>query len=481
MSHISSFEGRNKIFLDYKNSHTENINFSCNQSGEYNTPITTRELTTAIQSCNMSAAGGDNIHYLMLKNLSNKGIKYIRDFFNLIYLKGFFPKTWRDAIVVPILKSDSAPTDPNSYRPISLISCLSRVLEKIINKRLIWYLEKTKLLDINQLGYRVGKSTLDSITSLVSEVQKAFADKKYHITVFLDLEKAFDSCWKQHVLKQFKKFNISGCLPVYIKNFLYNRTIKVKTNNTLSDPYNLQMGIPQGSPLSATLFLIAINCIMECIKSYMSKSVFVDDARFSYTTNDLHQGEEKMQRVLTDLVTWGDKTGFNFSGKKSVVMIFSKNTLQNVSFKLKLRNKILDIVHQKKFLGMIFDSKLNWQAHIENIKNKTTSGLNLLKTLASSKHKTNSNLLINVYRALILTRIEYGCQAYNSATKETLQILDVIHNHAIRICLGAFKTTPLNSLYVESNISSLEKRRQFLSLEYYFKTLQIEKRKKAFK
>ena len=88
------------------------------------------------------------------------------------------------------------------------------------------------------------------------------------------------------------------------------------------------------------------------------------------------------------------------------------------------------------------------------------------------------NLLINVYRALILTRIEYGCQAYNSATRETLQILDVIHNHAIRICLGAFKTTPLNSLYVESNISSLEKRRQFLSLEYYFKTLQIEKERR---
>ena len=108
----------------------------------------------------------------------------ISDFFNLIYLKGFFPKAWRDAVIIPILKAGNDPKDPNSYRPISLISCLSRLLEKIINKRLIWYLEKMKLLDVNQLGFRVGKSTIDSITALVSEIQQAFASNKYHITIF---------------------------------------------------------------------------------------------------------------------------------------------------------------------------------------------------------------------------------------------------------------------------------------------------------
>lgn len=478
MAHISSFEGRNKGFLDFKKSHTEEINFSHSDYKEYNTPITKRELVASIELCNMSAMGEDNIHYYMLKNLSDRGIKYIRDFFNLIYLKGFFPKAWRDAIIIPILKAGNDPKDPNSYRPISLISCLSRLLEKIINKRLIWYLEKMKLLDVNQLGFRIGKSTIDSITALVSEIQQAFASNKYHITIFLDLEKAFDSCWKQHVLKQFKNFNISGCLPVYIKNFLYNRTIKVKTNQTLSDPYSLQMGIPQGSALSATLFLIAINSIVSCIKNYMCKSVFVDDARISYITNDLKQGEEKMQGVVNDLVTWGDKNGFNFSEKKSVVMIFTRKTGNEPKIKIKLRNKILKIVKQKVFLGMIFDYKLNWKPHIENIYINSTSGLNLLKTLASSKYKTNSNLLLNVYMSIMLIKIEYGCVAYNSASKKTLQILESIHNNALRICLGAFRTTPLNSLYVESNINSLENRRQFLNMEYYFRVMQIEKERR---
>ena len=101
--------------------------------------------------------------------------------------------------------------------------------------------------------------------------------------------------------------------------------------------------------------------------------------------------------------------------------------------------------------------------------------MNLLKTIASSKCKTNSNILLNVYKALMLPRIEYGSQAYSSAAPTTLQTLDPIHNQALRICLGAFRTTPLASLYVEANINSLENRRQLANMNYYFRIHQIEK------
>ena len=121
-----------------------------------------------------------------------------------------------------------------------------------------------------------------------------------------------------------------------------------------------------------------------------------------------------------------------------------------------IQSPFLKVVTQQKFLGMIFDSRLTWKPHVEKIKNKTTSGLNLLKTLSSSKHGTSSNLLLNVYKSLVLSRLEYGCQAYSSASAEILRPLNVIHNNALRICLGAFRTTPVKSLYVESNINSLE-------------------------
>ena len=132
----------------------------------------------------------------------------------------------------------------------------------------------------------------------------------------------------------------------------------------------------------------------------MSKSFFVDDARISYVTNNLKQGQQKLQEVLNDLVDWGDKTGFNFSATKTVVLIFCKKAGIDPKINLKLRGVRVKIVKEKKFWGMIFDSKLNWQAHIEKIKNKCISALNLLKIIASSKYKTNATVLLNIYRPL---------------------------------------------------------------------------------
>ena len=197
------------------------------------------------------------------------------------------------------------------------------------------------MLNINQSGFRTGRCTLDNLTSLVTEIQQAFAAKKYHITLFLDLQKAYDTCWKSHVLKEIKSFKLTGCLPVYVQFFLFNRSITVETNGAKSDNYGLDLGIPQGSSLSGTLFLIAVNSIEKCIQNYMYKSFFVDDARVSYITNDLKQGEHKLQKVLDDLVAWGDKTGFNFSDTKSVVMIFNKKVGLDPKINLKIRGKAL--------------------------------------------------------------------------------------------------------------------------------------------
>ena len=273
--------------MKHKRENTEVLRFMDSLKKEYNTPITKREFMDSLSHCNNTATGEDRVHYSMLKNLSENGLNYLRKFYNIIFLKGFFPRSWREAVVVNILKPGCDPSDPDSYRPISLISCLSKLLEIIINKRLIWFLEKNNILDINQNGFRKRRGPIDNLTTLVTEIQHAFLAKKYHVTVFLDLAKAYDTCWKQYVLKQLKLHKLSGCLPMYISNFMYNRSIKVNVNNVISDSYNIELGIPQGSALSATLFLIAVNSMSKCIKSFMSKSFFVDDARVSIVTNNL--------------------------------------------------------------------------------------------------------------------------------------------------------------------------------------------------
>ena len=125
----------------------------------------------------------------------------------------------------------------------------------------MWYLEKHKLINKSQCGFRKGRGTTDHLTRLTSDILEALVNNQYHISIFLDLEKAYDSIWKQVILNQLKKFNIKGHLPFYIQNFLNQRSIKVKVGNTFSEKLFLDLGVPQGSSISVTLFLIAINTL----------------------------------------------------------------------------------------------------------------------------------------------------------------------------------------------------------------------------
>ena len=108
----------------------------------YNVPITKREILTVLDHCKNSATGDDKVHYFMLKHLSDINLDYLKKFYNIIFLKHYFPNSWKRALIIPILKPNKDPEDPKSYRPISLLSCIFKILDKIINSRLMWFLEK---------------------------------------------------------------------------------------------------------------------------------------------------------------------------------------------------------------------------------------------------------------------------------------------------------------------------------------------------
>ena len=473
MSDISSFKNRSENFVKHKNENKIDVDFFSEEVKDYNFSITIRELSDVIKNSGNTATGTDKVHYLMLKNLTHPNLEYIRSFYNIIFLKDFFPKAWREALVIPILKPDKDPKDPNSFRPISLLSCLCKILEKIVNKRLMWFLERNNLLDKCQCGFRKGRCTIDHLTTITTEIQEAFVQRKYHVSVFLDLEKAYDTCWKQHVLQEVKSYNMIGHLPIFIQNFLKNRSIRVSVNCEESEPHYLEMGVPQGSSLSVTLFLIAINSITKNLSRNIRKSLFVDDSRISIITDNLADAAEYLQKALDVLQKWGDKTGFRFSETKSKVLICDRKRVVNPAVTLTLNGQILPMVKEFKFLGVIFDSKLTWRSHIKMLKEKCIRKANLLKIIAGSKFKTNSKILLNIYKAMVLPKLEYGSQAYHTAAPTTLQALDPVHHLCLRICLGAFRTTPIESLYIESSIPSLEERRKILSMQYYFRSMKI--------
>lgn len=175
----------------------------------------------SLNNCKSKSPGPDDIPYIFLKNFSEKALNVLLNIYNLIWKNGIFPNQWRQALVVPILKPGKDKFNVQSYRPIFLISNLSKLLEKMINKRLTWHLEITKY----QCSFRQNHSTQDVLASLHTDISDAIIRKQHLILIAQDLEKAYDMVWRKNVLTTLIKWKISGNMLTFIHNFLINRKI----------------------------------------------------------------------------------------------------------------------------------------------------------------------------------------------------------------------------------------------------------------
>ena len=173
-----------------------------------------------------------------------------------------FPEDWRLATVIPIPKQGKDPDEPTNYRPIALTSCLCKTLERMTNKRLIWYLESNNLLTQYQSGFQAGRSTNDNLVRLETFLRDAFVKKEHVVAVFFDFEKAYDTTLRYGIMKDIHKLGLRGRLPTFIESFLADRTMQVRVGSSLSDQYDQEQGVPQGGALSTTLFNIKINDIV---------------------------------------------------------------------------------------------------------------------------------------------------------------------------------------------------------------------------
>jgi ribonuclease HI len=179
--------------------------------------------------------------------------------------------------------------------------------------------------------------------------------------------------------------------------------------------------------------------------------------------------ERKLQNTIKKLEQWTYENGFKISRNKTVCMHFCQKRKIHPDPQLKLGNDNIKVVKETKFLGLIWDSKLNFIPHIKYLKDKCTKALNLLKVLSNTDWGADRETLLKLYRSLIRSKLDYGCMVYGSARPSYIEQLDPIHNQALRLCLGAFKTSPVESLYVEAQEPPLSYRRDKLALQYALK------------
>ena len=466
----SSSENYTQKFKNIKQQKEKrNLKFSSDNSETYNQPFSLSELKDALSKAHDSSPGPDDIHYQFLKHLPDTSLSVLLKTFNDIWETGNVPKSWKEATIIPIPKPGKDNTNPNNYRPIALTSCICKTLERMINERLVWYLEKNNIITEFQSGFRHQRSTNDLLVRLETFIREAFIKKEHLIAVFFDLEKAYDTTWKYGIMNDLQEIGLKGRLPIFVQNFLSNKEFKVHVGSTLSEAHNQEQGVPQGSILSVTLFSLKINNIVKCLNPGVDCSLYVDDFLICYRSKNMNTIERQLQLNLNKIQKWSTENGFKFSKSKTVCMHFCHLRKAHNDPILTLDGTPIPVVEENKFLGVIFDRKLSFIPHIKQLKAKCQKALNLLRVVAHTDWGADRKVLLNLFRTIIRSKLDYGSIIYGSARKSYLEMLDPIHHQGLRLALGAFRTSPSESLLAEANEPSLYNRRLKLSMQYALK------------
>ena len=241
--------------------------------------------------------------------------------YNKLWREGTFPAMWKIGTIIPFPKPGKDLSNPINYRPIALTSCTCKLMERMVNLRLVWNLEKNNIIHENQYGFRRCRSTTDVLVKIDSYIKRAFAMKEHVVAVFFDIQKAYDTTWKYKIIKELKTAGFIGSLTKFISNFLSNRQMKVKVGDQYSDSFTQFEGVPQGSVLSCTLFALAMNDLPANMPQYVETSLYVDDFAVFARSSSLASADRRVQLAVNRAKKWADESGFVFSSGKTLSLI----------------------------------------------------------------------------------------------------------------------------------------------------------------
>ncbi|CAK1604114.1 unnamed protein product [Parnassius mnemosyne] len=442
------------------------INNSLQKSSFLIEPFTWSEFCTSLQSRRNTTPGLDNCPYILIKNLNQSVQKKLLANLNALWHLKKIPESWKTQCVIPLLKPDKPPEDPNSYRPISLSSCVGKLNENMLKMRLECYVEANNIIPHVQYGFRRGRSCADSFISLLSDLKYANNNNKSSVCVFLDIEGAFDNVDPGILVQVLSDIGIPGILCQWLFNFLIDRTLYIRHNNILHGPRRVSKGTMQGATLSPLLYNIYTSQILNFVNiEGVNILQFADDLVIYCTDHNVDRAVNSINNALEQLyIYYNDKLALQINPNKSKAMIFSKDFPSNG---ILYNNHPISVVSNHKFLGVVIDNKLCFNLHINHIITNSLKGLNIIRCLAGVTWGADPKVLSMLYKSIVRSHFDYSCLAYSNSS--CVKKLDIIQNKALRIISGAMCSTPIRAMEVETKIMPLCLRRLLLIERYLLK------------
>ena len=422
--------------------------------------------------------------------VSTKMIKFIGDeitlplshIFNISLREGVFPQKLKMCRVIPIFKAGNE-LDCDNYRPISLLSSISKILEKIVAQKLISHLLENDLLYVHQYGFLPNRSTEHNLLQILNFITKALDEGNYCIGVFLDLKKAFDVCSHEILLKKLQKMGIRGNTYNWFKNYLAGRKQFVDINGSKSDPLAINISVIQGSILGPILFLCYINDFFTATTLF--SVLFADDTTGLGKGKNLRDLTTYVNGELQKIANWfrANKMAVNTAKTKFIVfrtrgkridpddcqLVFNSNEIGSVENP----NLIVPIlrVHEQgveksfKLLGIHFDEYLSFDAHVSSVCAKISKSLYCLNRI---KNFVTPCAMKMLYFAMVHSHIVYCLNVYSCANITTLNPLKLKQKEAIRVISNSGYRDHTGPLFKRLAILPLDDLIKYSQLKFMF-------------
>ena len=405
------------------------------------------------------ASGPDCIPVVVLKNCEPELLYILAKLFNMCLKEPCFPDCWKVSSVVPVFKNVGERSTAKNYHPVSLLSVVSKVFEKLVNNRIVDHLEKCGLFSNFQYGFRSSRSTADLLTVAFD---RAFNRSGATQAVALDISKAFDRVWHAGLLHKLKSYGISGQIFGLISSFLTNRRLWAVLNGESSQEYPVNSGVLQRSILGPTLFLLYINDLPDDV--ICNIAIYADDTTLYSKCDqafDLWQQLElasELEPDLRDTVGWGRKWLVDFNAGKTQLVSFDRSKNTGAS-DVKIDGSVLEEKSSFKMLGLTFSSKLDWGSYIISIA-KTAS--KKIGALIRSMKFLSPEVALYLYKSTMWPCMEYCCHFWAGAPSCYLELLDKQQKRMCRT-VGLSLAASLEPLAHRRNVASLS-----LFYRYYF-------------
>lgn len=408
----------------------------------------------------------DNINGRVLKDaFQNENFAIaLTQLINLSLTEGIVPDDWKVSTIIPIPKNNNPILD-EEYRPINMLPVYEKILELVVQTQILKHISANEILIAEQSGFRKNHSCESSLNFVLNSWKKDLEDGKVIVSVFLDFKRAFETINRKILLKKLQKYGFSGNIIKWFDSYLKNRTQQTKINEFTSSKKENNTGVPQGSVLGPLLFIIYINDIKNCIGN--SKiNLFADDTLLYVSAKNADEAINKINEDLKHLLKWLNENQLKLNISKTKAMIISNKTNIEKSLHILLGDEKIDFVEEMKYLGIILDNKLNFNAHTEYLRGKIIKKYHVMRRIDK---KTTAYSQILLYKSLIAPHFEYCSSILFLLNKNQLNTLQKLQNKIMRLILKVKYDTSIKFMLDCLQWMSVEQRIIFNTLKFIWK------------